>query len=103
LANREIEKVETEIVALINSDIELQTNYNLLTSIPGIGFVNAVATLIYTENFTKFTDPRKYASLCGVAPFENSSGTPLKGKPHVSFYSHKNLKSYLSMGARSSV
>jgi transposase len=103
LANREIEKVEAEIVTLINSDIELQTNYNLLTSIPGIGFVNAVATLIYTENFSKFTDPRKYASLCGVAPFENSSGTSLKGKPHVSFYSHKNLKSYLSMGARSSV
>ncbi|MFT4734763.1 MAG: hypothetical protein ACI9K1_001720, partial [Arcticibacterium sp.] len=32
LANREIEKVEVEIVTLINTDIELQTNYNLLTS-----------------------------------------------------------------------
>ncbi|MFT4741260.1 MAG: hypothetical protein ACI9DJ_000892 [Algoriphagus sp.] len=67
LANREIEKVEVEIVTLINADIELQTNYNLLTSILGIGFVKTVAALFYTENFTKFWHPRKYVSICGVA------------------------------------
>jgi transposase len=54
-------------------------------------------------NFTKFKDSRKYASLCEVAPIENASGTSLKGKPHVSFYSLKKLKSNLSMGGRSSV
>lgn len=102
-AQKEIEKLETQIIELIKTNPELFLNFTLLTSIPGIGFVNAVATIIYTDNFTKFSSPRKYASFCGVAPFENTSGTSLKGKAHVCFYAHKNLKAYLSQAARSTI
>jgi transposase len=102
-ALKQIEKVETQIQELIRKTPELFINFNLLLSIPGIGFVNAIATIIYTENFTKFSDPRKYASFSGVAPFEHTSGTSLRGKAHVCFYAHKNLKSLLTQAARSAV
>lgn len=103
LAQKEIEKLEIQMLELIKANPELFLNYTLLTSIPGIGFVNAVATLIYTDNFTKFSNPRKYASFCGIAPFENTSGTSLRGKAHVCFYAHKNLKAYLTQAARSTL
>jgi len=99
----EIKEVEAEIKKLIDNHAALKTNYDLVTSVVGIGFATAVHVLIATENFSRFTDPRKFNCYCGVAPFEHTSGTSIRGKTRVSHLANKKLKSLLTMAAISAV
>lgn len=98
-----IRQIEEEIFSLIKASTPLLQNYRILTSIKGIGPVNAWMTLAYTENFTSFTDARRYAVYVGVIPFENSSGTSLKGKKQVSYIANKELKQELNQAAKSAI
>lgn len=95
-----IASIETEIVHLINSDESFLKNYRILTSIKGIGPVNAWMTIAYTENFTGFTNARKYAVYVGVIPFDNMSGTSIRGRKRVSHLANKELKQELTQAAR---
>lgn len=95
----EIKEIEAQIKKNIDQDEELKVNYELITSVVGIGFATAVHVLIATENFTRFTDPRKFNCYCGVAPFEHSSGSSIRGKTRVSHLANKKLKSLLTMAA----
>jgi transposase len=98
--DEQIKDIEKHIKKIIATDEALQKNYNLLVSVKGVGFVIAVYTIIYTANFTKFTNCRKFACYCGIAPFENSSGT-ITRRSRVSHLANKKIKSVLSQGARS--
>lgn len=100
---QEIKETEALIKALLEEEPALQTNYTLVCSVTGIGFATAVHLLIATENFTRFDDARKLICYCGVAPFEHSSGTSLRGKVRVSHLANKKLKSLLTMAAISAV
>jgi transposase len=98
-----LKQIEKEIEALINNDVEMKRNYDIITSIKGIAMVNGSMTIAYTENFTSFVDPRKYAVYVGVAPFEHSSGTSIKGKKRTSNIANKELKQELNQAARSAI
>jgi transposase len=74
-------------------------NYQLIQTIRGIGPVLAKYMIIYTENFTLFNDPRKFACFAGIAPFEYSSGSSVKGRTRVHPLANKHLKSLLNMAA----
>ena len=50
----QIHQIEEEIKKIIAADETIATNYHLLISIPGIGMVNAVNTIVATGNFTRF-------------------------------------------------
>ena len=77
--NEQLKLVNQKIHSLITQDKGLFENYQLLTSIKGIGQENAIMMLILTGNFTLFNEPRKFGCYCGVVPFAHSSGTSLKG------------------------
>jgi transposase len=94
----EIKRVELEMKAVIKSDESLFKNYTILLSVPGIGLINAVAFLVYTGNFVTFTDSRKYACYCGIAPFPNGSGTK-PGNKKVSKLANLRVKAWLSAAA----
>ena len=99
----DINCIEKEIEQIINSEPSLKNNYKLIKSVVGIGLVNSVMFMLYTRNFQAFTDARKYACYGGVAPFENSSGTSLKGKTRVSHMANKRIKVNLSNAACSAI
>lgn len=97
---KEIASIENEIKRLIDSSAEMKRTYQILTSMKGIGLINAVALIVYTVNFKKFDyDARRIATFWGVAPFGAESGTTLHTTPHVSHYADKYLKSLLSEAA----
>jgi transposase len=100
---RYIRQIEQEISEVIKSDVAMLLNYRIITSIKGIGPVNAWMTIAFTENFTSFTDPRKYAVFVGVIPFEHTSGTSVKGRKRVSHLAHKGLKSDLNQAAKTAI
>jgi transposase len=100
----EIKKIEAQMKEIIASDPELQNTYDILTSMKGLALINAVALIVYTNNFKRFDyDARKICSYWGVAPFASQSGTSLNGKPHVSGYADKYLKSLMSQAAMSAM
>jgi transposase len=96
-------QLEQEIMEVIKSDESMLLNYRIISSIKGIGPINAWMTIAYTENFNSFTDPRKYAVFVGVVPFEHTSGTSIKGRKRVSHLAHKGLKNELNQAAKAAI
>lgn len=99
----QVRAIEDELRRVIASDEALSTNYRLLTSIPGIGLVNAVTTIVSTGNFTRFSNARQYAKFSCVSPLTRESGTSVRGGAHVSKAGHSEIKTVLTEGARSAI
>jgi transposase len=99
----EMASIEKEIETIIKSDPEVQKNNKILKTVPGIGKIIAFYMIAYTHNFTKFENARKFCCYCGIAPFENRSGTSLKGRTKVNPLANKMIKALLNMGALSAV
>ncbi len=99
----QIREIEDEINNLIEKDASIKKNYSLATSVIGIGLINAVLFIVHSNNFESFTDGRKFACYGGVAPFEYSSGTSIKGKTRVSHLANKTIKTNLTQAAKSAI
>lgn len=95
-----VKKLEVQIEALIQTDADILLNYRIICSIKGIGNINALMTIAYTENFTCFKSARSYAVYAGVVPFDHSSGTSIRGRRKVSNLANKELKQELNQAAR---
>lgn len=98
-----IEILEAEMMQIVMQDEEMHLNFTLITSIKGIGKVNGLITIAYTENFSSYSNPRSYAVYVGVVPFDNSSGTSIRGRKRVSHIANKELKQKLNQAARSAM
>lgn len=103
LLDSKLAKIEVEIDHLIQSDEQVKKNYDLATSVNGIGKIITAYMIVYTHNFTTFSDSRKFACYSGIAPFEHSSGTSIRGKTKISHLANKKMKSLLSNGAQSAI
>lgn len=101
--NAQIKEIEKQIQAVIASDESISKNFRLLVSIPGIGLINAVMTIVATGNFTRFQTARQYAKFCCVCPLTTQSGTSIKGGDHISKTGHNEIKTVLTEGARSAI
>jgi len=99
----QIDKIESELSNIIKSDKLINKQYNLITSIKGVGKQTALYIITYTDCFTKFERWRNFASYSGTAPFPYRSGTSIKGKDKVSNLANKKIKSLLNMCARSAI
>lgn len=99
----DIIEIESEITDIITSNKSMKFNYDLITSIKGIGQINTWMIITYTENFTSFTDGRKFAVYAGLMPFEHSSGTSIRGRTRVSHLANKEIKQELNQAAKVAV
>ncbi len=97
--NKSIKQIETMIKEVIAAEPEHQRIYDLLLSIDGVGPVLAAHMLALTEGFLRFKTARELACHAGVAPFEYSSGTSIRGKTRVSKQAQSTLKYLLHMAA----
>jgi transposase len=94
---KSIKALELLIKKIISEDKSLLSNYKLLISIPGIGHITAIYLIICTNNFAGNISGKQLACYAGVAPFENTSGTSVKGKAKVHKMADKELKKLLYM------
>jgi transposase len=95
----EIGKLEKVIKAIIQDDEELRTSFGLVTTVKGVGFIIAAHLIVYTHNFTRFDNWRKFACYCGIAPFDYQSGSSVRGKTQVSSIANMQVKKMLHMAA----
>ena len=98
-----VKKVEEQMMAVLCAEPDVKRNFDLVSSVKGIGLINAINTVVYTNNFKAFETPRRYACYIGVAPFDHTSGTSVKGRTQVSKICRTQQKAELSMAARSAV
>ena len=98
---KEIEQIDKELDDTIKGDPQLKELFQLATSVPGVGKFTALFMICFTNEFSIYTNPKQLACYCGVAPFEHSSGTSVRGRTRVSHMANKVLKRMLHMGAMS--
>lgn len=101
--DKEIKGLDDQIQSTIRQERELSKNYDLVISVSGIGPVIATNVIIKTCNFTRFRNSRKFACYCGIAPFEHTSGTSIRGKTRVNHMADKGMKTLLDLAAKTAI
>jgi transposase len=97
--DKELKQIEKDLDNTINKDSNLKKLFGLATSVPGIGKITAMYLLYYTNEFKLYLNPKQLACYCGIAPFEHTSGSSVKGKSRVSHFANKKLKKLLHLVA----
>jgi transposase len=100
---KQVEIIEVRIKAIISADDSMHKNYDLLSSLKGIGFVVACQLIYHTGNFTRFKSWRAFSSYCGTAPFEYRSGTSIHRRKQCHYLGDRKMKSLLSMASVSAI
>ncbi len=100
---QDLTNIEKQILDILSKDPELTDKYHFAKSVIGIGFVTAINLMVHTNGFTEMKEIRSLACFCGVAPFDYTSGTSIKGKTKVHYMANKKLKCNLHMAALSAV
>ena len=100
---KSIKQIEVELLKIVKQDELILTHYNRMLSVPGIGKITATFIICCTNNFAIKVTGKQLSNYAGVVPFQNTSGTSVKGKSRVHFMANKELKSLLTMGALSAI
>lgn len=95
--------INQKIKEIINSSEELKQQVKLVRSVKGIGEQTSIYLVISTREFKDFDNWRKLACYSGIAPFEYSSGSRVRGKTRVNHLADKKLKTLLHMCALSAI
>jgi len=98
-----IKQIDAELLKMVKQDKSIFANYKYILSVPGIGKITATFIICCTNNFAIKVTGKQLANYAGVVPFDNTSGTSVKGKSRVHFMANKELKSLLTMGALSAI
>lgn len=100
LLDEQIERLEARISEIVESHAGLHSYSTLLKSIPGVAKVTTWLWLIHFYGRQQL-NPKKIASRFGVAPHCHSSGSSVKGKTRSSGHGASEMRSTLTMAARS--
>ena len=101
--SRSLAKVEKQIRDFLVNDQQLSAKCDLAMSVTGVGPVLANELLVVTRGFTRFTDRRQLVCYAGLAPYDFSSGTSIRGRTGVSAKANKHLKSLFHMASMAAV
>jgi transposase len=99
----QINKVEKQLDQLVNEDPEIKKQFDLITSIKGVGKQTALYMIAFTNGFTLFCNWRKFASYAGTAPFQYQSGSSINGRTKVNHLANKKFKALLTLCATSAL
>lgn len=99
----QIKEIDKQVNLIYQDDEKLKRTYEIISSIPGIGLLTSLEIIVTTQEFTKISEAKKYACYSGLAPFDHSSGTSIRGKSRVSHMANKKVKTALHMAALSAI
>ena len=98
-----IKELEAKIKSIIKANQELKTQYQLITSVKGVGPQTAWHFIVATHGCKRFKTWREFAAYCGTAPFPYQSGSSIRGRTKVSHLANKNIKKLINMCAMSAI
>ena len=98
---KDLALVTAQIKKIIESDDTLKELFKYVASVPNVGLITATAIIVSTNEFQKIDTARKFACHAGVAPFEYTSGSSVRGKTRISHLADKELKTVLHLATLS--
>lgn len=101
--SKQVRAIEKRIEEILSRDVSMSKNYELLSSLKGVGLVVACQLIYHTGNFTRFDSWRAFSSYCGTAPFEHRSGTSIHRRKQCHYMGDRKMKSLLSMASVSAI
>lgn len=101
--DKDLLNIDKQLETLIKEDDCLTKKYQQTTSVIGVGRITALYLIIFTNEFTMYTNPRQLACYAGVVPFEYTSGKSVRAKPKVHYMANKKLKKQLHLCAMSAI
>jgi len=100
---KDLALVTAQIKKIIESDDTLKELFKYVASVPNVGLITATAIIVSTNEFQKIDTARKFACHAGVAPFEYTSGSSVRGKTRISHLADKELKTVLHLATLSAI
>ena len=100
---KDLDMISALIQEIIDSDETLKVLFSYVSSVPNVGLITATAIIVSTNEFQKIDSPRKFACHAGVAPFEYTSGSSVRGKTRISHMADKELKTVLHLATLSAI
>lgn len=100
---KDIARLDKEIQLLVQSDEQLHQQFKYSTSVPGVGPITALNVIISTGEFRRIAEAKKFACYAGIAPFEHTSGSSIRGKTRVSKMANMGIKKLLHLAAVTAV
>lgn len=100
---KDLDMVTGQIKEIIDSDDTLKELFSYVASVPNVGLITATAIIVSTNEFQKIDTARKFACHAGVAPFEYTSGSSVRGKTRISHMADKELKTVLHLATLSAI
>jgi len=101
--DEEIKKIEKSIMELVRGDEPVKKQYRWATSVTGVGKITALNMIVSSGEFERISEPKRFSCYSGVAPFEHTSGSSIRGKTRVSKMANMTIKTLLTMGAMSAI
>ena len=101
LLQKQLKIIEVEIKKIAKQNETISQQIELVRSVPGVGEQTALNLVVKTQCFSVFQNSRQFACYAGIAPFEYTSGTSIRGRTKVSHMADKKMKALLSMAALS--
>ena len=100
---KSLKDIESKIKEIIKNNNEFKHQFDLIKSVPGVGEQTAIYIIIATKGFKTFDSARKFACYSGVAPFEYTSGSSIRGRTKVNHMADKKMKTLLQMCALTAI
>ena len=98
---RRVKRLRAAALKLIEAEVELRQRYQLLTTIPGIGAVNALTILSELVLLAPEMTVRQWVASSGLDPVHQQSGTSLNKPSRISRAGNRRLRAALYMSALS--
>ena len=96
---KQIKTLENEAKKIVNGSEKLKKQFDILTSIKGVGSKTALTILADMPDVDKFEDAKQYAAFVGVTPSHFQSGTSVNGRSRISKMGSPRIRKVLYMSA----
>lgn len=101
--DKQIEKLELEILEQIAADPEIRESVEILTSITGIGVTTASVILAELPPIERFDEAKQVAATVGVTPRARHSGTRTPSSQPITKMGNARIRKTLYMAALSAI
>lgn len=100
---KQLEAIEKDMQEVVAKEKWLQLKIENICSIPGIGFITAMAIISETDGFNLIRNKKQVASYAGLDPMKKESGTSVKSKERISYKGNRNLRKAMHFPALAAI
>lgn len=96
---RDISAIEQEMKRVVNEDESFKRDFELLTSIDGVGPITALTVLAEIGDLRRFERARQLTAYAGVSPRIVQSGSSVRGKTRMCKRGNQRIRQALYLSA----